>query len=156
MNGQAWTRRDLLKLGLVGWGLSAGLPRSVLARPARATASGPRYFVTVVLGGGVDAVYTTNPLVKKDVESWVDVPFRPSEIIDTGSVQLGPLWAKLADASRDMAILNGVQLSTANHDTGYLQLVRMRNDAHRQMPPLDYIIGSHRDGQPLGSITVGT
>lgn len=107
------------------------------------------------LGGGIDPIWTTNPLVRSQVDSGVDVPYGPEQIVESGAVRLGPHWAPLGKYSRKLAILNGVFLQTANHNTGHMQLTRLKTSVHAQMPSLLDILGSRRDGQPLASITVG-
>ena len=145
------TRRHVLKASAASW-LLAGMPR------ARGQAGGkkkaPRYFVTVFLRGGIDAVYTTDPKTKNDVAANVDVPYDVNAIVD-GPIQLGPHFRPLQKFASQMAILRGVQVSTANHETGAYQVLRMRTDVMPNMPSLFDILGQHREGQPLASVALG-
>src|SRR5262249_21743709 len=136
------SRRDLLKTGL-----AAAIASALVARPRRARADlparprGPRYFCSIFLSGGVDAIYTTSPKRRADVESWVDVPYAPSAIVEAGSLRLGPHLASFAPLASRLAILNGVQVHTANHNTGAEQFVRMRTRTRPEMPPIFQLIG---------------
>ncbi len=144
-------RRDLLKTAVAAY-LLGGLPRLRATPPSPKT---PRYFVTIFLRGGIDAVYTTNPRTRADVDKDVDVPYGPDAIVDTGKMQLGPHFRPLARFAEQMAIVRGVQVSTANHQTGAYQVARMRTSVEPSMPSLHDIIGQRRDGQPLSSVTLG-
>jgi len=150
-----WTRRDIVKLGLLGWAFSQGLSSRALGASPRSSPRRPRYYVIVNLTGGVDSVYTTDPKLRAEVEPWVDVPYGPERIVTRGNLRLGPHLAPLKDCRR-MAILNGVQLGTANHDTGLHQVVRLRTQVKARMPLILDIIGAHRDGQPLSTLTLGS
>lgn len=57
----------------------------------------------VNLNGGFDSVYATDPKLRTDVESWVDVPFSRDAIVTSGNLQLGPHFAPLAPFSGRMA-----------------------------------------------------
>src|SRR5581483_5302373 len=115
----------------------------------------PRYFVTIFLRGGIDAVYTTDPKTAKDVDARVDVPYTVDGIVDAGTLQLGPHFRPLAKYASEMCILRGVQVATANHESGAYQIMRMRTAVQPNMPSLHDIIGSHREDQPLASVTMG-
>jgi hypothetical protein len=145
-------RRDILRwaaASLVGAALARS--RSVLAQPARPPVRrGPRYFLSIYLSGGVDPVYTTDPRLRPDVEPWVDVPYGRDEIIDAGALRLGPHFAPLKPVAGGMAILNGVQVHTANHNTGSEQFLRMKTGTRPEMPSLLQLLGEHRDGQAVG------
>lgn len=153
-----WTRRDLLKLGLtsfafskLGCGSSGGA-----ARPLRPVAANrPRYYVVVLLTGGFDAVYTTDPKQAKDVESGIDLPYKPDAIVDAGGYQLGPHFAPLAKWGSKMAVLNGVQMQVANHETGGAQFSRLRTKVKYSTPSALDTIAEYREGQPLGSVAMG-
>ena len=148
------SRRSLLKLGL------SSLP-FLLGAPGRVSASAsapkrPRYFMLVFVAGGIDAVYTTDPKSRADVVDWVDVPYASSAIATRGDLQLGPHFAPLLPWADRMAIVNGVQVRTANHHTGNLQLIRLKlGIANQQVPSFTDILALHRQGQPLGTATLG-
>jgi uncharacterized protein (DUF1501 family) len=148
-------RRDLLR-----WA-AAALAGAAVARAGRAWAqpkssrirrsgSGPRYFLSIFLSGGIDPILSTDPKVRADVEPWVDVPYGPAEIVAAGGMALGPCFAPLAPVAGRMAIVNGVALRTANHNTGTEQFLRMRTGTRPEMPSLLQILGAHRDGQAVG------
>ncbi len=145
-----WTRRDIARLGLASC-LMAGAPRLALAAPR-----GPRYFVIIMLRGGVDAVYTADPKVRAEVDSRVDVPYEPSSIVETGGVPLGPHFEALKPWGERLGVLRGVQVRTANHESGAQQMLRLRTSVNTQMPALLDLIGMTRDSQPLASVTMGS
>jgi len=146
-----WTRRDILKLASASLMFSSGCEQRVSRRPA----TRPRYFVTIFLRGGIDAILTTNPKTRADVAAEVDVPYRAADILEVGGTPLGPHLAPIAGKIGQIAIVNGVQVQTANHETGTVQMVRVKTRCTPQSPGLLDIIASHRDGQPLGTMSLG-
>src|SRR3979409_984045 len=106
------TRRQVMTASAASF-LLAGLPRARGQTDVKRKA--PRYFVTVFLRGGIDAVYTTDPKTKKDVEANVDVPYDVGSIVDGGPIQFGPHFRPFQKWASKMAVLRGVQVSTANH-----------------------------------------
>jgi len=139
---------DAVRLGAAGL-LAGGLPQA-LAAPSP---TGPRYIVSLFLRGGMDAVYTTDPKVRADVDAEVDVPYAPSAIVD-GAIPLGPHFAPLSRFTKDMAIVRGVQVHVANHEGGAYQFLRMRTAVMPNMPTLGEIIGQRRE-QAIASVTLG-
>ena len=151
---KVWKRRDLLKLGLGGWLLSQVPLAGASTAPVRKSTR-PRYLFLICLHGGFDPIYTTDPKIRADVEPWVDLPYGPESIIDTGSVQLGPHMGALRPWAPKLAILNGVHIRTANHDAGSWQVQRLKTGVEQQMPTLLHILGRHREGQPIGAMQLG-
>ena len=149
-----WNRRDALKMGLASW-LLAGLSTQPLAGNPGRTGVGPRYVVVLMLRGGLDAVYSTDPKDRSEVDPRVDIPYSPAEVIETGDLRLGPHLGPLRTYAKRMAIVRGLQVRTANHESGALQMLRMRTAVSRSMPGILEIIGSRRDGQPLANVTLG-
>lgn len=131
--------------------LCAGLPAASGCWSRR----GPRYFVTLFLRGGIDPVYTTDPKVRADVDADVDVPYTANEIVAAGPLAFGPHFKALATWAPKMAVVRGVQVRTANHETGAFQMVRMRTGVSTTMPSLYDVIGQSRDTQPLASVVLG-
>lgn len=150
----SWTRRQILALGMASWVFRDGIARAATV-PTKSKRRAPRHLVVIKLTGGVDAILTTDPREKKDVEGWVDLPYSPDSILTSGALTLGPHLKPLAKHFQRGAILNGVQVKTANHETGGLQLLRMKTRPERQMPTVLDIIGGARDGQPLASVLIG-
>lgn len=143
-------RRDAMKLGLGAW-LATGVgPALAASGPKR-----PRYFLNVLLRGGMDGIYTLDPKVRSQVAAKVDLPYAPDGIIDAGPLQFGPHFKQLVPWAKKMAVLRGVQVRTANHESGALQMLRMKTAVSRNMPGLLDIIGEARSGQPLASVTLG-
>jgi uncharacterized protein (DUF1501 family) len=150
-------RRDALKLGLaalacVPFGARSALSQAPAPRDGRARTR-PRYVMSLFLSGGIDAITTTDPKTRADVEAWVDVPYAPGAIVDAGGLRLGPHFAPLAKAAPRIAIVNGVQVRTANHNTGREQFLRMRTGTRADMPTLLQVIGLGRDTQAVGCMT---
>ncbi len=147
------SRRSLLAAGAATF-LCAGFPR-VRAQNPSSKLAGPRYLVTIFLRGGIDAVYTTDPKTRAEVEPRVDVPYGANEIVDAGGMLFGPHFKPLVKWAPKMAVVRGVQVRTANHETGAFQIVRMRTGVVPTMPSLHDIIGQTRDGQALSSVMLG-
>jgi uncharacterized protein DUF1501 len=153
------TRRDVLKLGAMSCLLSQGIIRRAIAEtvpaPQPTSKKVPRYYLLIKLGGGHDAVLTTDPKARSEVESWVDVPYRSDAIVDAGKMTLGPQLAALRPYTSQLALINNVQTRTVNHPTGNRQFVRLRTSVSARMPSVLDIIGAARDEQPLGSVSFG-
>lgn len=147
-----WTRRELMRAGLASL-LAGGLGGPALADLRRR--SGPRYFVSMFLRGGVDAIYTADPKTRAEVEPRVDLPYDANAIVDTGGVPMGPHFKQLERWGRTLSFVRGVGVSTANHESGARQMLRLRTGVSRKMPALLDVIGRTRDSQPLGSVTLG-
>lgn len=143
-------RRQMLVGSAVSF-LGAGLP---FARARSEKLVGPRYVVVLFLRGGMDAVYTTDPKTRAAVDSRVDVPYGPAEIVDAGALQFGPHFARMKRWAPRMAVVRGVQVRTANHESGALQMLRMKAAVSPNMPALLDIIGQSRQ-QPLANVTIG-
>jgi hypothetical protein len=122
-----------------------------MARSAR----GPRYVVQIALGGGIDTIWSADPKTRAEVDPVVDVSYASSQIISAGAFSVGPHLRALVPHARRMAILRGVRMFTANHQTGGRQLLRMRTNASPRAPTLLDIIGRHRDTQAIASISLG-
>jgi Protein of unknown function (DUF1501) len=112
----------------------------------------PRYFVQLLLSGGHDPVYTTDPKTRGDVRRDVDLPHE-NRIVEAGGLRLGPHFAPLAPLAGRLAFVNGVQVGTANHETGLKQFVRLKTNVSERMPGALDIIGSRRrHDQPVGAV----
>ena len=160
------SRREFGKLGLAAIVAAVALRRVACSEPrARAsplpsrTTTAPRHVVSIFLSGGIDAIFTTDPKTRADVEPWVDVPYEPRAIVEAGGLRLGPHFAPLAPFARRLAIVNGVQVRTANHNTGREQFLRMKTGTRPEMPSLLALIADARDTrdvpreQPLGCMS---
>ena len=148
-------RRDILRwaaAALSGAALASGAraARVAHAAPPGPRRSGPRYFLSIYLSGGIDAIFTTDPRTPADVEPGVDVPYGRDEIVEAGALRLGPTFAPFAKVAGRMAIVNGVGLRTANHNTGAEQFLRMKTGTVAEMPSLLQLLGEQRDGQAVG------
>jgi len=114
---------------------------------------GPRYQVVLWLGGGTDPIYTLDPKMRREVDSDVDIPYGPGDIVDNGSVHVGPHFAPLQSHLGSFSLLKGVRLDTANHVTGMAQIVRFRTRTGTRSPTLFDILGEKRE-QPLASAMI--
>ena len=124
-------------------------------RAKRSSMAPPRYYIKLWLAGGIDSILTLDPKERREVAPGVDLPYAAKEIVDAGGFRLGPHFAPLAGWASRMTILKGVDTSTANHNTGQSQAIRLRTKTTEAMPSIFEILGAHRDGQPLGSISLG-
>lgn len=156
-------RRDFLKVAAGGAALLAtGCHKRRSAPPTKAAPSGraplppgskPRYFVQLLLSGGHDTVYTTDPKTRSEVQAGIDLP-ADNKIAEAAALRLGPNFAPLARWGHRIALVNGVQVGTANHDTGLKQFFRLKTNVDARMPTAFDLIGQERerDGQPLGAV----
>lgn len=108
-----------------------------------------RYFVLVLMSGGHDTLYTTDPKQRHEVDALVSLPAE-NTIATGGDIKFGPHFASLARWSSDLAVLNGVQVRTVNHETGQRQFLQMKTNVAETMPSVLDVIATRRDGQPLG------
>jgi hypothetical protein len=143
-------RREFIKLTMGGAAAAffgcRGRASSISDRDSR-----PRYYVQILLSGGHDSVFTTDPKVRSDVDEGVDVP-PEDKIVDAKGLRIGPHFAPLARWAHRTSFLNGVQVGTANHETGLKQFFRLKTNIMSRMPGALDIIGAHRDGQPVGAV----
>ena len=115
----------------------------------------PRYYVQLLLSGGHDPVYTTDPKTRGEVRRDVDLP-QDNRIVEAGKLRLGPHFAPLARLSDRLAFVNGVQVGTANHETGLKQFVRLKTNVSERMPGALDIVGRQRQqGQAVNAVHLG-
>ena len=147
------TRRDLLKLalGTGAWlaGTSLGCGSRGRAVAPTAVDSHPRYWVLILLSGGHDTLFTTDPKRAADVDDLVTLP-ADNQITAAGELRFGPHFAPLARWSQVLTVLNGVQVRTVNHDTGQKQFFHQKTNIVDAMPSVLDVIATQRSGQPLG------
>ena len=148
-------RRQFLKCAVGGgaWLALQGLGGIGCKRqsaPERAS-RGPRYFVQILLSGGHDTVYTTDPKERAEVDEDIALP-TDNQFTETAGLRLGPHFRPLERWGPELSFLNGVQVGTANHETGFRQFLRLKTNITQRMPSALDIIGANRDGQPLGVV----
>jgi hypothetical protein len=148
------TRRDIVKLAL---GTGAWLAATSLGCgskkkqpvPQAAASAAPRYWVLILLSGGHDTLYTTDPKQPADVDGIVTLPTE-NRVTTAGELRLGPHFAPLSRWASELTVLNGVQVRTVNHDTGQKQFFHLKTNIVDVMPSALDVIATRRDGQPLG------
>lgn len=118
-------------------------------QPPTAAAGRPRYWVLVLLSGGHDTLYTTDPKLVRDVDPMVTLPTE-NRIVTAGELRLGPHFAPLSRWASELTVLNGVQVRTVNHDTGQKQFFHLKTNIVDVMPSALDVIATRRDGQPVG------
>jgi hypothetical protein len=146
------TRRDILRLalGTGAWLAGASLGCGSKRRPpAVVEKRHPRYWVLILLSGGHDTLYTTDPKLAREVDSLVTLPAE-NRIAAAGELRFGPHFAPLARWSPQLTVLNGVQVRTVNHDTGQKQFFHLKTNIVETMPSVLDVIATRRGGQPLG------
>lgn len=146
------TRRDILglALGTGAWLAGTSLGCGDKRRPeAPAEPKRPRYWVQMLLSGGHDTLYTTDPKRPADVDSIVTLPTE-NQIAEAGELRFGPHFAPLARWSDKLAAVNGVQVRTVNHETGHKQFFHLKTNIVEAMPSALDVIATRRAGQPLG------
>ena len=139
-----------LALGTAAWlsGTSLGCSKRKPA-PTAVSESGARYWVLILLSGGHDSLYTTDPKVARDVDEIVTLP-TDNQIASAGELRFGPHFAPLARWGSELTILNGVQVRTVNHDTGAKQFFHLKTDIADVIPSALDLIATRRSGQALG------
>jgi uncharacterized protein (DUF1501 family) len=149
------TRRDFVKLALgtgawlAGTSLGCGGKRRSERAEHPGSASGPRYWVLILLSGGHDTLYTTDPKIAGEVDPIVTLPTE-NRVVTAGELRLGPHFAPLSRWASEMTVLNGVQVRTVNHDTGQKQFFHLKTNIVDVMPSALDVIATRRNGQPLG------
>lgn len=143
------SRREALSL-LAGAAVASRL--GVRRARAQPSVSKPKYFLQILLAGGIDAIFTTDPKSRTEVEAAVDLPYRSNDIIAAGSSHFGPHFAPFAPWAKRMAVVNGVFVNTANHTTGIEQFARLKTGTQSSMPLLSDIIGTTRTTQAVGAL----
>lgn len=141
-------RRMMLKLA-AGALVAARTP---LAAAAPSPTPGPRYFVFIFLSGGIDAIRTFDPKSRSEVEPWVDLPYASKDIVTSGNVTLAPDAAALAPLASRLAVVRGIEVSTAAHGPGAEHFDRMRTRGVAQMPTIYELLGKTRDTQAVGAL----
>lgn len=117
--------------------------------PVAAPATQPRYWVLMLLSGGHDTLYTTDPKTAQDVDEIVTLPAE-NKITAAGELRFGPHFAPLARWAPQLTAVNGVQVRTVNHETGQKQFFHLKTNIADVMPSALDIIATRRSGQPLG------
>ncbi len=116
------SRRDFLAASA-----TASLFHALEVRPALAqTSVRPKAFIQIFLRGGLDAIMSTNPRRRNEVDAHVDLPYEEAAIHTVGDVRLAPLLRPLAPHLPRMAIVNGVVGGTVAHETGLTLIQEMR------------------------------
>lgn len=110
---------------------------------------GPRYWVLMLLSGGHDTLYTTDPKTAGDVDAIVTLPTE-NRVVTAGELRFGPHFTPLTRWGSELTVLNGVQVRTVNHDTGQKQFFHLKTNIVDVMPSVLDVIATRRNGQPLG------
>jgi len=108
---------------------AAALAGAIGLRPALAAsgaATRPRFLVQFFLRGGFDAILTTDPKLRDQVDPGVDLPYDATQILDLGTHRIGPCFAQLREEVPAMAIVNAIDHGTVAHDYGLNNIVHMR------------------------------
>jgi uncharacterized protein (DUF1501 family) len=104
----------------------------------------------------MDAVYTVDPKTVREVDHGIDVPYPVTDIVETGSLRLGPSFRALAPYASALAIVNSVRQNSANHQSGLLHTTRFKSYATPSSPSLFDILGARRTGEAVGAVSIGT
>jgi hypothetical protein len=111
-------------------GGAAAIAAAAALRPRLASGASasrrPRFLIQIQLRGGIDAILSTNPKRRAELEPAIDLPYGEQDIITVGQTRVGPLFKSIAAHVPKMAILNNVNGSTVAHETGDVQIQQMR------------------------------
>jgi hypothetical protein len=119
------------------WALAfacSGLSVTARAAPAAAKRGRPRYWLQMLLSGGIDPLFSLDPKGPGDLDNGIDIPYAPKDISRVSGLPLGPFFAPLAQHSGKFAVLKGINVNTVNHYTGSAQFLRMRTRVSQSMP----------------------
>ncbi|MBX7101758.1 MAG: DUF1501 domain-containing protein [Myxococcaceae bacterium] len=119
-------RRDFLRQAGLMLSSAAVLPSLARATEAPRPRTAPKALVHILLQGGMDAILTTDPKERRELNPDIDLPYAPEDIRTVGATRVGPLFKVLEPWVPRLAILNGVQCSTVSHLTGVQQAKEMR------------------------------
>ncbi len=152
-------RRQVLKLA-GAFALAAGVrPFERLGSTRTATAGTlprPRFYLQIIPSGGMDAIYGADPKTVREVELGIDVPYNAKAIVDAKVARLGPVFAALRPSIDRLAIVNAFRQNSANHQSGLVHTTCCRGNATTGTPTLLDVLGTRRDGQAIGAISLGT
>jgi hypothetical protein len=131
------------------------LPRTgFAARPA--SPRRPRMLLQIILQGGMDTSLTIAPKHPSELDRRIQMQYEESAISQVGNTAIGPLFTPFAPHVPDMAILNGLVVSTVAHKTGRFQVKQLRRLFPAGSPVLAEIIGGHlRGDSPLACAFLG-
>ncbi len=149
------SRRSFAK-GVIAGAAAGTIPLSAVAAPA---ARRPSMLIQILLLGGIDGVWTTDPKVRSVVQPDVDVPYGEKDILTVkssgGSISLGPLFRALEPYAPNMAVVNGVACSTVSHAVGTFQLLQMRRTFPQNGPDFCARLGERiRGDRPLAEVRI--
>ena len=149
------TRRNLLSLGMLAAAGACGAHKVTRPMPRAWTGTKPRYYVLIILPGGIDAVLTTNPQRSRDVAKGVDVPYGEAEIFEAGRERFGPHLKSFERWLPSMTIINNIRTESVGHTSGKRQLRRLRTRSNLSQPTISELLVDPRDPTPLGVVNFG-
>ena len=139
------------------WSSVASARRLGPGEVSRPRTDGARYFLQVILGGGIDAIYSFDPKERREVAAGVDAPVAARDIIAAGNLRFGPHVAEMARFADRMALVKGVSTYSAAHFPALAQVVgcQLGRDAYQVNTTLTEIIGGLRDTQTVSTVSIG-
>lgn len=147
----------MMRAGLLAVGarslLSSKTARA--ARSIRQERAAPRFYIQIMPSGGFDAIYTTDPKTRGEVEPDIDVPFAANDIAEASGMRLGPGFRQLGRWAPRLAIVNAFRQNAANHISGTLHATRFKTHTTALAPTLLQILGGRRQREAVGAINIG-
>jgi hypothetical protein len=115
------------------------------------------FFVFIRVPSGWDVTLSLDPQVHKNSSSQTDmfIEYRPEDIIVKDNLRFGPALKPLAPHMKDVAIINGILMNTADngHDASLLYI--STGDGAGNAPSLPVEIANSTDCGPLGVVFSG-
>jgi hypothetical protein len=101
-------------------------------------------------------MYAFAPKTAREVEAGIDAPFSANQLLEIGAHRIAPPFEPLKSVAGKIAVLSGVRVQTANHQTGHEQFLRMRTRTGGLMDVMTTLLAPSSDGPPLPSVMLGT
>jgi len=150
-------RRVLLAALGAGGALALGQPRARAAPLTKARLpTRPRTLIQFFCPGGIDAVFTTDPKRRTEIDPKVDLNYGDAEILTRERHRIGPYFAPLGALVDRFAILNGIECSTVAHPVGQRLIRQVRRSYVPGAPSLCSLVGAlAKERRPFDEIRIG-
>ncbi len=137
-------RRSFLK-GAANLFLGSAIVKSPLFAKAQLEADVPRFFVLIVVSGGMDSTLGLEPFSNNPSEKDLFLGYRPDEIIQAGGLSFGPAAKALVPFANSLVAVNGIVMHETNVDHG-ANLVYATSAKGAGLPDFPLTLGTKKLG----------